>query len=279
MISFQYAFRDEFLVKSVQLEKLKKDKIKNTKQFILWAETKIEELHQWLKTHDFENKQEEIEFFKEIKPSIISKLIFEKEVLRIETNAPGGKIQIRKFYEAELRKIYGYSQNNNKFYQYYRSGSEVFDELYFTRASKKDTLETECIQINFDPKLSTFYDYKLAKIIAFDELVKYLEGQIRALKSKSRHQENHYKSKLHWTGAKVDLVELIYALHCQKVINNGNIEIKEIASELSRMFNIDINDNLYRTFTDIKNRKNPNSKFIQSLADNFRKILIEENSL
>lgn len=279
MISFQYTFRDEFLEKSSQLDKLKKDKIKSTKEFILWAETKIEELHQWLKSHDFENSQDEIEFFKEIKPGIISKLIFQKEVLRIETNLTGGKIQIRKFYETELRKICGYSQNNNKFYQYYRSGSEELDELYFTRASKKNRLETECIQINFDPKLSTFFDYKLAKIIAFDDLVKYLEIQISALKSKSRYEENHYKSKLHWTGAKVDLVELIYALHCQKVINHGNIEIKEIASELSRMLNIDINDNLYRTFTDIKNRKNPNSKFIQSLADNFRKILIEENSL
>ncbi len=279
MILFQYTFRDEFLEKSIQLEKLKKDKIKSNKEFILWAETKIEELHQWLKSYDFENNQDEIEFFKVIKPSVISKLILQKEILRIETNVPRGKIQIRKFYEAELRKIYGYSLNNNKFYQYYRSGSEEFDELYFTRASKKNRLETECIHINFDPTLSTFFDYKLAKIIAFDELVKYLESQIIALKSKSRQKENHYKSKLHWSGTKIDLVELIYALHCQKVINHGNIEIKEIASELSLMLNIDINDNLYRTFTDIKNRKNPNSKFIQSLADNFQKMLIEENSL
>lgn len=277
MILFQYTFRDEFLEKSIQLEKLKKDKIKSNKEFILWAETKIEELHQWLKSYDFENNQDEIEFFKVIKPSVISKLILQKEILRIETNVPRGKIQIRKFYEAELRKIYGYSLNNNKFYQYYRSGSEEFDELYFTRASKKNRLETECI--NFDPTLSTFFDYKLAKIIAFDELVKYLESQIIALKSKSRQKENYYKSKLHWSGTKIDLVELIYALHCQKVINHGNIEIKEIASELSLMLNIDINDNLYRTFTDIKNRKNPNSKFIQSLADNFQKMLIEENSL
>ncbi len=135
MILFQYTFRDEFLEKSIQLEKLKKDKIKSNKEFILWAETKIEELHQWLKSYDFENNQDEIEFFKVIKPSVISKLILQKEILRIETNVPRGKIQIRKFYEAELRKIYGYSLNNNKFYQYYRSGSEEFDELYFTRAS------------------------------------------------------------------------------------------------------------------------------------------------
>ncbi len=85
---------------------------------------------------------------------------------------------------------------------------------------KKNRLETECIHINFDPTLSTFFDYKLAKIIAFDELVKYLESQIIALKSKSRQKENHYKSKLHWSGTKIDLVELIYALHCQKVINH-----------------------------------------------------------
>lgn len=70
MIAFQYALRDEFLEKSIQSKKQKKNRIKHSKEFILWAETKIDGLHQWLKTFDFEDEREEIEFFKKIKPSI-----------------------------------------------------------------------------------------------------------------------------------------------------------------------------------------------------------------
>ena len=76
MISFQNLFQEEFLQKANQLHNHRKDRINNSKEFILWAEPKIKELHLWLKMHDFKDDQEEICFFKEIKPDIFSKLIF-----------------------------------------------------------------------------------------------------------------------------------------------------------------------------------------------------------
>lgn len=274
MMLLQNLLQEEFLQKNDHLNTQKMDRISSSREFILWAESKIEELHEWLKTNEFENDQDEIYFFKEIKPCIISKLIIQKEVLRIETNTPMGKIQKRKFYEEELKTIAEYPQKDIKFYQYYRSNAIELDQLYFTRASKKNILETECFQINSDPKLSTCYDYKVAKIKAIDELVKYLENQIHSLKNKT--QDKKHKSKLFWSGTKIELIELIYALHYQKIINGGNIEIKEIAAEFSRMFNIEINDNIYRFFTDIKNRKQSKTKFMNTLTETFNFKIMEE---
>lgn len=279
MKTFERQLLEEYLQKTNQLNELKENRISCCKVFIVWAESKIAELHEKLKDYEFEKEEDEINFFKKVKPFLISKLIFEKEVLRIETNMPRGKTQKRKYFEQELKNISAYPQRDMKFYQYYRSDTTESDNIYFTRASKKDIFETECFLINSDLRLSTCYDYKVAKLKASDELINYLENQINGLKKTGKIQQDKTKSKLHWSGTKVDLIELIYALYFKKVINNGNIEIKEIAFELSRMFNIEINDNLYRTFTDIKNRKNPNSKFIQSLADHFQKMLIEEDSL
>lgn len=276
MTPYQNLLQEEFFEKIVLLENLKTDKVNSSKEFILWAESKIKELHQWLKLYDFENEQEEIYFFKEIKPCIISKIIFQKEILRIETNVPIGKTQSRKFYEEELNKLADYPQKDIKFYQYYRSNSKESDSLYFTRASQKNILETECFQINLDPRLSTCYDYQVAKIIANDELVKHIEDQINGLKKKKNKDEINHKSKLHWSGSKTDLAELIYALHSIKIINNGNTDIKEITAELGKIFNIELNESIYRSYIDIKNRKNSKTKFIDNLSENFNKKIQEE---
>lgn len=284
MIAFQYALRDEFLEKSIQSKKQKKNRIKHSKEFILWAETKIDGMHQWLKTFDFEDEREEIEFFKKIKPSIFSRLIFQKEILRIETNLPRGIKLSLKFYEEELKKASKNLKVDAKFYSYVRSDSNEFDQFYFTRKIKKNILEIDCSHICFDHKISTYYDHKIAAILAHDLLIIYIENRIRRIKTKIKaKKKNHSKSvelpsKLHWTRNKTELIELVYAIHFSKVINDGNSDLKEIAKGLGTLFNINIKDNLYRTYTDIKNRKNPNSKFIQGLADVYQKKLEEDNN-
>ncbi|WP_348800021.1 RteC domain-containing protein [Flavobacterium adhaerens] len=273
----QQVLQDEFLQKTNEITNLNTNRISCCKVYILWAEAKIAELHDKLKDYDFETEQEEINFFKKIKPFVISKLIFEKEVLRIETDKPHGKLQKRKYFEQELAKISNYRQKDFKFYQYYRSDNKESDKIYFTRASKKNIFETECFLLSSDPKLSTCYDYKVAKILAFDELVNYLENQIISLKKRNKLQKEDIKSKMNWSGTKIDLIELIYALYFQKVINNGNIELKEIAKELGSLFNIELNENIYRFFTDIKNRKQSKTKFINTLSDNFNVKILEED--
>ncbi|KDN56682.1 RteC domain-containing protein [Flavobacterium seoulense] len=282
---YQYAFRDKFLEKSALCEKKKKNRIKSSKEFIIWAEDKLNELHEWLKKYNFEDEETEIEFFKEIKPCLFSKLIFQKEVLRIETRAPcGTKLSLR-FFEEELKQTAKNLKIDPEFYNYVRSHSNARDHVYFTRKIKKDILEIDCFHLCFDPKISTYYDHKMAIILAHDLLVNYIENRIRKIKMKCKRKKKNYsesvgiQSKLHWTRNKTELIELVYAMHFSKVINNGNSDLKEIAKAVGLLFNIEITDNLYRTFTDIKNRKNQGSKFIQSLADNFQKKITEENSL
>ncbi|WP_418264201.1 RteC domain-containing protein [Flavobacterium faecale] len=283
MISFQHAIRDEFLEMSVPLRNQKKDKIKFSKEFIFWAETKIDELHEWLKTHDFENEEEEIEFFKEIKPCIVSKLIFQKELLRIHTNMPSGNKLSLKFFEEELKKAAKSLNVESKFYSYYRSDANDWDSQYFTRKTKKSILDTDNSQIGFDSKISTCYDNKIASILAHDLLICYIENRIRKIKTKIKLKKKasqkaiKAQSNLQWTGTKTEFIELIYALYFAKVLNNGNISIKEIASTMGALFNMDIKDSLYRTYSEIKKRKAPSSIFLQRLVDIFRNKIIEDS--
>ncbi len=60
---------------------------------------------------------------------------------------------------------------------------------------------------------------------------------------------------LKWTGNAVDLVEIIYGISEMGCINNGNIQLNELAQGLYAFFGINSKD-CYRFYTDIKRRKN-----------------------
>ena len=70
-----------------------------------------------------------------------------------------------------------------------------------------------------------------------------------------------YPSKPHtckrrWTGAVVEIVELIYALHEIKRIDNGEIAMNELAGFFGELFSIRLDArSLYDAYTDIKRRK------------------------
>ena len=62
--------------------------------------------------------------------------------------------------------------------------------------------------------------------------------------------------KRRWTGAVVEIVELIYALHEMKRIDNGEIAMNELAGFFGELFGIRLDArNLYDAYTDIKRRK------------------------
>ncbi|WP_215251176.1 RteC domain-containing protein [Escherichia coli] len=83
----------------------------------------------------FKNHWEEINFFRNIKPYILSKLIYHNKIFRIQTACPvdGGKMYASYFAEQlqELQREYREHIYNSDFYRYYRSGRTDRDETYF----------------------------------------------------------------------------------------------------------------------------------------------------
>jgi hypothetical protein len=235
-------------------------------------EKKLKEIHKGLKKHQFENLQEEIYFFKELKPKLVSKLIYYKSIYKLEAGLTPVKKNKIKLYEKELRKIQQYTVNNKEFHEYYRSRSCYRDEEYFVRCSYKDIIRNDCFLINYHSKLCTSHDYNVAIFIANDMLVDFIENKLDELNGINTSYNNQSINKITWTGTKVDMTELIYGLHIKKMFNDGNCDINEIAKVFCNTFNIVIEDkDLYRCKQDIKRRNPINAKFLRSLfneADN-----------
>lgn len=74
----------------------------------------------------FKNDEEEIQFFRTIKPQILGKLIYYNKVYRIETTCPvsNGKMYYGYFSTqlSNLKREYIEHICNSDFYRYYRSG-------------------------------------------------------------------------------------------------------------------------------------------------------------
>ena len=190
------------------------DTIIHAKQALLYIEKKLKELFKWLKKYVFESVEDEIHFFKELKFKITSKYIFYKKILEIEFNSPTNnkKLKIR-YYEEVLNTCYQFSNKDKEFYKYFRSGSSYNDHLYFIRNSNKQIINSNIISINFDVKLCTSHDLKVASIIANDILEIYLEEKIDEINNSYNTKLLDTKSKLTWTGTNIEMVELIYSLY------------------------------------------------------------------
>ncbi|MHB0756241.1 RteC domain-containing protein [Polaribacter sp. M15] len=247
------------------------------KKIISFLEKKLKKLNKWVKNYSFECQKEEIYFFKELKPSLISKILFYQNVLKIESTLPPGKKAKRKHYIKAINKLSVKTREDRDFFEYYRSRATYNDHKYFVRRPYKDIFRDDPMQLYFDSKISTSHEYQVAKLISSDMLVNYLERKIDEINQKTGAANFRDPVNYIWSGTKIDLVELIYALKHARLINNGNTDVKELATHLGKIFNIELEDNIYRIYQDIKLRKTVRTKFLNKLADNLNQKLDEED--
>ncbi|MCW4451179.1 RteC domain-containing protein [Kaistella sp. BT6-1-3] len=168
---------------------------------------KLEEIKKYIKKNGFKDDEEEILFFKQLKPQLVSKLIYFNSIYKIETKRPrGGDKTIKKYLNVELSKIKRYFDANLEFYKYYRTNSTHLDNKFFLRGKHDIKLSLDTYYFEADHNFTTSHDYKVAKIIANDLIQVYLEDQL----SNNNQRKLFETTPLNWTGSKTSLIELIY---------------------------------------------------------------------
>ena len=227
------------------------------------------ELKKYVLQNGFNSIEEEINFFRAVKPQVFSKLIFYNELFRIETcKSLTSKKLLIKMFNNEIRKVHEFFKRNREFYQYYTTNQTCLDEAYFTRSNGSVLIGSENFHYLTDPQFATPKDEIVSYIIAYEQLGRYLDDEMGILKNEQRFRQTFQPKKLNlemsWTAPKVALVELIYALHCCCCINNGRSQINEIIVFFELMFDVKLYK-AYRAFVDIKDRKREKAKFLTDL--------------
>lgn len=224
--------------------------IKQTELSIKATIKTIEKLKTFFNKYHFESKSQEIEFFKTIKPYFAAKLIYFNEIYNIEIAKPtGSKKTIKKYYSNQLQRLKQFHTENIEFYKYYRAGNDSLDKKYFLRGKHDIKLTLDSFYFQSDYSFATSHDYKVAQIIANEEIQSFLHTNLKALK-----QTTATDRKLKWSASKAALVELLYALDTVGVFNEGKSSLNEIATALQSFFNIELGQ-FNRTFLEIRNRK------------------------
>ncbi len=228
--------------------------------------------------NNFDHDSKEIQFFKYVKPKILAKLFYFTWILKIEQavaffNKDG---QLR-YYHKKLKSIERFAKKNEVFINYYKSTSTHFDDQYFRRINTEHLLPDEPMIAQYDTSFCTSHDYKAAKVIAKEELARYIDLQIKILNNEAVPVTIE-KPKLKWTESKMSLVEVVYGLITSGAINGGEAELADVAAAFEKLFGIEL-PHLYNKFLEMKARKSDQTRFLSRMVKTLQaKIDSEEDN-
>jgi hypothetical protein len=270
MLAFQSTFEE--LLQSWQLrlqdaEARETDWPARLETCIRICEESLVQLRQRVMEHSFPGKDCEIYFFKQVKPVIRARYIYYQKLYRLHLGYFNGSGLLEKErLEKELRDIACYFADNHVFYTYYRTGSTHHDELFFVRGQYDWKICPEAD--HFDSLFTTSFDGKLAELMAYELLMKYIDGMLKpSLKltepASITASRPAAAGTLQCTASLTDIVELGYALQNCGFFNHGKASIKEIMAFLADACKVDLR-NFYHLFLRLRERKNP-AKFLDEL--------------
>ena len=242
----------------------------------------FEELREFIHQYTFQDANEEILFFKDIKPFILSKLIYFNDIYLLELRKPNGSKEVLKeYYKKKQTAITEFCNANLDFYQYYRSKATHLDRYYFLREHENYKLCHNCGMFDKDPLFSTCCDHRVAKMLAYDMLEIYLQQRLQELERKEVIENSRTSlpdNPFLWTGTKIAAIELGYAIYAAGVLNNGNADIKEIMTYIEASIKIDLGD-YYRTYLAIRERKKDKTSFLTNLINKLLQKMDEDDKL
>ena len=251
--------------------------IKEAYEMIIYLQDTLLSTKELITKQGFKDQWEEINFFRNIKPQILSKLIYYNKIFRIETACPVDKGNIYSSYFSkqlqELKEEYKEHIDNSDFYRYYRSGRTDRDETYFRLGNINfhDGLNSFVFEI--DPLFSTYYNYKVARIIANELLYTYILHKINNDEMTDPLSIRDISSDaVIWTDTKNALIELVYALHASGSVSYGRIGIRKISFALEKLFQINLGD-LHHSFHRIKYRAGSRTTFLDQLKSSLEEYM------
>ena len=238
----------------------------------------LDRMRQLVIIEGFPDRNSEIYFFKKIKPAVYCKLLYFRGVFEIETNRHEiDKDGLKKYFQQKLDKIMEYMDKHRVKVQYFKCGFKHLDEKYFVRENSEIPLELRSSHHLLDEKFFTWHDHTFSTIMANEMLIDYIRIELEKVDKPFGNDQTHYKSHLKWTGHKIDLGEIIYALLYSGAVNNGNATIIELAEAFEQMVNVEIKEDIYRYRLDIQQRKIDRTKFLNHLIAILRRMIDEKD--
>lgn len=238
------------------------------------CEAKLVSLKKHIFLNGFQSHEDEIHFFKHIKPIVVSEHIYYQEILRYILDFP--------IIDTDVQKLFIHKQikNKDKFIKkhldlsmYMDTGCTTSDDLFFLRGNGMISLNLNGSTKLMDYGFTTSKDIILGRLLAYTKFKNHLHNEYNKITRLDKYlpMDNNIPN-LNWTASKTDLVELVYALHTSKAFNNGKADIKQITTAFEYYFNTELGD-VYKTFSEIKYRQKSPTKFLEEITANLKEFI------
>ena len=237
---------------------------------IVQAKRILQEFYHLFKLTSFKDQAEEIHFFKTTKHTPFTDLIYYHELKAFEVSKlhRSQKDQF-KITNRKDQKLNQYFLQHIDFGLYIESKQTDLDAYYFTVKPLNALHPNMTNPFMIDPGFSTPKDFEYAEFKAKLKLKTYIK-QLPQHRPKNLAASTTLNKHLKWTRNKVDLIELIYALHASDSLKDGTA-VKELAKVCEEVFNVDLG-NYYRKFIELRNRKLvERTRFIDTLKSSLIK--------
>jgi len=146
---------------------------------------------------------------------------------------------------------------------------------YFTLGNIDFYNGLSSVVFEIDPLFSTYYDYKIARIIATELLNEFLYTRIQHLQLNTPSITIQSAQQICWSDSQNALIELIYALYTSGVINNGQVEIRKLAYLFEQVFNTKLSD-IHHAFHKMKTRSISRTIFLDKLKKSLEDYMDKE---
>lgn len=236
-------------------------------------EAEIIKLNKRISAYSFNSLEEEIFVFKHIKPKFIKEYIYLSLLYNLYNKYHDLELYHYKTYKKEINQTFDIINTSRDFYQYYKRDHTHLDQVYFTKL-EHSTTNGVIYGIIGDVHSTCSHGFLMAKLMAIEKYQTFCMGQIHSLKQTPMLSKT--KSDVQWNAKKVDAIELIYALYFSGAIRTKKGTLQEVAEQFEQLFNVEISQQLYRDYIDIKRRKIEPARFLMKLVTHF-KTKIEED--
>ena len=236
------------------------------------------ELFQQMFTVNFGTPDEQIFYFKHVKPHIggISKFLNCK--LNYLQDGLWFTDECREiFLKNKLAKIKDFKKEHKDLYNYLKFEKTSLDELYFLLANNKDLahIPKEELYESVQYGMNTYYSSLVSKMKYYKLKEAYFKEELTRITNikngvENKNEENN-SPKLIWTGSKRDIIELLKALDATNSINNGDDTFQTLVDSFGNLLNIDLK-NHYKIFSEMRNRGGEQLPYLEKL-----KVCLQEN--
>ncbi|MHB1178811.1 MAG: RteC domain-containing protein [Daejeonella sp.] len=239
----------------------------------------LQKLKNYLNDHPFTSKEEEIRFFKYIKPDFYCWQIYYTELYTVETEMPRDNAEKQiAYFEQELHYVERFFHQYQFHYQYYRLNASELDSLYFLRG-----VQVESVLLpngpDVDPNFSTSSDYLFSKIKAFEHLKDWIQERLMFLRSNPLvpYQQRTDSGEMIWTGDTINLAEVGIAIFNTGQLNNGTATLSQIFRWLEEKFHVSIGIPSKR-YAEIRRRKRlSRTQYLDEMKDSIIRKLDKED--